>query len=388
MVTMNRTLEFKCRTVDGGRAGARGRRRALLLALVTTFVGAPASHAVIPAKTDGRVVDAATMQRVYDEVKTPYKYGVVLKGASPEEFLDCPNIFRHEGRWYMMYVATRGKVGYETYLARSDDLLHWEKLGKILPFTESGWDAWQADGGLALIDPAWGGSSALGMHEGRAWLSYIGGAKQGYEPDPLAIGIAWSTTPTEPKPWTRIEQNPVLHHEQPDVRPFEVSTLYKSTIIRDEAESLGYAFVMFYNGKAPPNGHEAIGMAVSRDMITWHRYGEKAVIENVGESRWAISGDPQIVKMGDLWVMFYFGAFWKPNAFDTFACSYDLVTWTKWNGSHLVEPSKPFDKQFAHKPWVVKHEGVVYHFYCAVGEEGRVLALATSRDLRSQTEKP
>jgi hypothetical protein len=25
---------------------------------------------------------------------------------------------------------------------------------------------------------------------------------------------------------------------------------------------------------------------------------------------------------------------------------------------------------------------VVYHYYCAVGDEGRVIALATSRDLR------
>jgi hypothetical protein len=31
---------------------------------------------------------------------------------------------------------------------------------------------------------------------------------------------------------------------------------------------------------------------------------------------------------------------------------------------------------------VLKHDGVVYHFYCAVGDEGRVIALATSKDLK------
>jgi len=46
----------------------------------------------------------------------------------------------------MMYVAITGKVGYETFLARSEDLLNWDKLGKILSFTQAGWDAWQADG--------------------------------------------------------------------------------------------------------------------------------------------------------------------------------------------------------------------------------------------------
>ena len=77
--------------------------------------------------------------------------------------------------------------------------------------------------------------------------------------------------------------------------------------------------------------------------------------------------------------MFYFGFIWKPHAFDTFACSHDLVNWTKWDGANLVEPSEPFDKTFAHKPWVLKHDGVVYHYYCAVGDQGRVIALATSR---------
>jgi hypothetical protein len=35
------------------------------------------------------------------------------------------------------------------------------------------------------------------------------------------------------------------------------------------------------------------------------------------------------------------------------------------------------------KPWGIVHNGVVYHFYCAVGKEGRVIALATSKDLRA-----
>ena len=95
-----------------------------------------------------------------------------------------------------------------------------------------------------------------------------------------------------------------------------------------------------------------------------------------------ISGDPQITRIGDVWVMFYFGAFWKPKAFDTFACSHDLVHWTRWTGPHLVEPSEPWDQEYAHKPWVVKHDGIVYHFYNAVGNQGRVIALATSKDLR------
>jgi predicted GH43/DUF377 family glycosyl hydrolase len=59
-----------------------------------------------------------------------------------------------------------------------------------------------------------------------------------------------------------------------------------------------------------------------------------------------------------------------------------LVNWTKWTGSDLVEPGESYDKTYAHKPWVLKYNGVVYHFYCAVSNEGRVIALATSHELK------
>ena len=88
--------------------------------------------------------------------------------------------------------------------------------------------------------------------------------------------------------------------------------------------------------------------------------------------------------IGDLWVMFYFGLGWGPGAFDSFSCSRDLVHWTQWDGDVLIQSSLPWDKTFAHKPWVLKHDGVVYHFYCAVGNQGRTIALATSKELRKQ----
>jgi predicted GH43/DUF377 family glycosyl hydrolase len=137
---------------------------------------------------------------------------------------------------------------------------------------------------------------------------------------------------------------------------------------------------MFYNGKQRGPGTERIGMALSDDMTHWKRFGPGPVIDNGPRG---ISGDPQVVRIGDLWVMFYFGHVWQPKAFDTFACSHDLVNWTRWQGPHLVEPSEPWDATFAHKPWLIHWNDIVYHFYCAVGNRGRAIALATSTDLRS-----
>ena len=81
--------------------------------------------------------------------------------------------------------------------------------------------------------------------------------------------------------------------------------------------------------------------------------------------------------------MFYFGAFWqnKTGAFNRFACSYDLVHWTDWNGADLINSTEDFDQKFAHKSFVVKYKGVVYHFYNAVNnKDQRGIAVATSVD--------
>jgi len=319
------------------------------------------------------------MQHVFDQTQTPYKYGIVIRGQDGG-LVDCPRVFRFKGKWYMHYVAMN-KVGYQTWLAESDNLLQWRTLGKVLSFGGAGWDQWQSAGGIALADPAWGGSDKPRKFHGKYWMSYLGGALQGYETDPLSIGIATTRHPDRAVEWTRLPGNPVLAPNQPDARDFERLTLYKSTIVEDRAKSLGHPFVMYYNAKTK-NGYERIGMAVSDDMQHWSRYGAEPVIANGQAAERGISGDPQIVRMGSLWVMFYFGAFWGPNAFDTFAASYDLVHWTKWTGKHLIGPSEPWDRQYAHKPWLLRWQGTVYHFYCAVGSEGRAIALATSRDLR------
>ena len=327
------------------------------------------------AESDGeKAISPEEMNAVYEEVKTPFKYGIVLDELGGY-LVDSPGIFRKDGKWFMSFISQTQKLGYETFLAQSDDLLKWEFLGPLMTFREEGWDAWQAAAYPALVDTHWGGSCAMLPFQNKYWYTYLGGHQKGYETDPLSMGVAWTDDPTKPGELVRYEQNPIMTPSDPDARWFEKRTLYKSNVIWDLERTLGKQFVMYYNGKTA--GVERIGMAVSDDMLHWERFGEDPVIDN----QRGISGDPQVVKIGDLWVMFYFGAFWKPKAFDTFAVSRDLVHWTKWTGPDLIAPTEPWDATYAHKPWMLKHDGIVYHFYCAVGDRGRTIALATSKKL-------
>ena len=322
-------------------------------------------------------VPASKMQQVYDEIKTPYKYGLVLTPENKDKMVDSPSIFRFKKSWYMTYIIYDGR-GYETWMATSNDLLHWTTMGRIMSFTANTWDASQKAGYIALQDNVWGGSYKVGKFRGKYWMSYLGGASEGYEAGILGVGMAYTDNLTAVKEWQRL-QHPVMLPGDEDARWYDNATIFKSTIIHDRKKSLDHPFVMYYNAKSKEhNGAERIAMATSDDMEHWKRYGDHPVIDH----HTGISGDAFITRMDGLWVMFYFGAFWKPDAFERFACSYDLVNWTDWDGDDLISPSEPFDDRYAHKPFVIKHNCVVYHFYCAVDKNNnRGIAVATSKDL-------
>jgi predicted GH43/DUF377 family glycosyl hydrolase len=343
---------------------------------------------MVVAQTNNAVVSKNVMQSIYEEVKTPYKYGLVLVPESDSQKVDCPTIFRKNNKWYMTYLVFDGR-GYETCLAQSDDLLNWNTKGRLLSFSNDTtlWDASQKAGYPSLEDTEWGGSYQWQQYKNKYWMSYFGGNAGGYEAGLLSLGMAFSKQdPTASHEFDRLPK-PVLSSNDKDVRWWENKKQYKNTVIWDKQKATGHPFVMYYNanGDSAKNNiktrwYERIGMAVSDDMINWKRYNKEPVMHHPA----GITGDPVLQKINDIWVMFYFGAFWdgRKDAFNRFACSYDLIHWTDWDGGDLINPSEEYDAKFAHKSFVVKYNGVVYHFYNAVNKKDqRGIAVATSKDL-------
>ena len=138
------------------------------------------------------------MEQIYEAARTPYKYGMVVAPQQNDRKYDCPTVFREGGKWYMTFVCYDGKDGtdgrgYETWMASSDDLLHWETQGRMLrlPYpiskddcdalTPPLWDQNQRGGFPALIDYQWGGTYEMQAYKGRHWMTYIGGPGTGYE---------------------------------------------------------------------------------------------------------------------------------------------------------------------------------------------------------------
>lgn len=335
--------------------------------------------------TFSKEVSFEKMKAIYEEVKTPYKYGLIMVPDSSNFKMDCPTIIRKDDKWVMSYIVFDGR-GYETWMAESDDLLHWETKGKIMQFSDTtDWDSNQKAGYLSLIDYEWGEEPTLNQYDGKYWMSYFGGNSRGYESGLLSISMAYTKQdPATVHDWKRLDQ-PVLTSNDEDARWYDNSTMYKNFVIEDEEKLTGYQFVMYYNARGdsihPGQGAERISMAVSDDMVNWKRFGNEPLVNH----HKGISGDAVIQKIDDVYVMFFFRANWpngKTVVYNSFCCSYDLMNWTEWTGPHLIEPSEPYDNMFAHKAYVIKHDGVVYHFYNAVDKLGnRGIALATSKDL-------
>lgn len=341
--------------------------------------------------------DSTVMQAIYEEVKTPYKYGVVIAPDKEDDMVDCPTVFRQGEKWLMTYVQYDGR-GYQTYLAESKDLLHWEKKGRILSFDsqkenkgKNVWDKNQRGGFPALMDMEWG-KNTIHPYDGKYWMTYIGSSTTGYEGRPISIGLASTKKDISKVHEWKPTGTPILTLQDKDVAEWESFSPYKSMVY--ETSALGSRFVMFYNAAqyfTRKDIREKIGIALSDDMLHWKRYEGNPVFQHNHPS--TITGDAQIVRMSvpssasgtaeSYYVMFYYCAHnpeYPYGAYNSFAVSKDLIHWTDWKGEALVHPSESYDERYAHKSYVVKWNGTVYHFYCAVDKNRkRTIAMATSK---------
>ena len=154
-------------------------------------------------------------------------------------------------KWYMYFIKINkntGDSGYETHLASSDNLLDWKYEHIVLKRTDDNhWDSKQVAGYAAFADIDFGGSSELQPVNGRYYLSYIGGALDGYETDPLSMGLAYSNDPVGV--FTKFDK-PMFSPYDKDSRELETRTLYKSNLFIDEEMVTGHKYVSVYNAKA------------------------------------------------------------------------------------------------------------------------------------------
>jgi len=316
-----------------------------------------------------------------DRYRTPYKYGkLVLEGSHVEgafdtRFVDCPFVFSHEGRFYLLHVGFDG-VGYQTGLASSNDLINWQREGCIIrrnPAFEvtryniaMNWIVREND----LHSPA-----RLKRVKGRFLGAYHAYPNAGLEKGAAVIGLCWSD---DLRHW-EIEGSCLRPDEGAD---WESGGLYKPCLVESHR-----TYYLFYNAKTKEKRwHERSGVALSRDLKSWQRFSGNPLIGNGPTGAWdeRFGSDPCVVLDQHRWVLFYFGLDAKGKARDLLALGDDPFHFKKVNEILVdVGPTGSVDSAYAHKPSVIFHDDALYHFYTAVSgkwpNEVRGISVARSK---------
>lgn len=292
---------------------------------------------------------------------------------------DCPLVWRHEDEWRMFYTGFDGR-GYQTALAVSKDLVHWEQRGLVASFGAP--DTFD-HGGVAVCAALFesyevNGPRTLKRWNGKYWALYSCYPKQGgYEIRPGAEGALWSE---DGNTWQRAsETTPILSIE--GAADWEKDCIYAPWLIEHDGK-----FWNFYN--AAKGGMEQMGIVTSTDMLHWTRYAGNPIVRNgaPGSYNEQFCSDGKVLRDGDHWVMFYFGV-GQGGAHIMAAFSRDLLHWTSHPDPLYKAGGNPsgLDKQYAHKITLVRNPGndTLYMFYCAVGGKGRGIGLITSKALGS-----
>ncbi len=308
---------------------------------------------------------------------TPHKYPKLVvacsgrAGSFDEKSVDCPFVFRHDGRFYMTYVGFDGQ-GYQTGWSTSADLIEWRPLGLLIgrdPASEITRHNVALTWILRNNDVF--GAGTLKRVNGRFLGVYHAYPRPGYEEGPAVIGLAWSR---DLKSWQL--DAPCLHAGEGAA--WEQGGLYKACILENAGE-----YYLFYNAKTRGQPwKEQTGFATSRDLRTWTRFAGNPVVANGGPGApdEIFASDPCVLRHDGRWALFYYGLDKRGVARDLLASAPALERpFTKSGVLIDVGPKGSIDSKYAHKPSVIARRGALYHFYCAVSEEfGRGIALARS----------
>jgi hypothetical protein len=295
---------------------------------------------------------------------------------------DVPCVYQlpgQPGKWYMSFIAFDGR-GYNSFVAESTDLVRWTNPHLAMGFGKPG----EFDFGGCVIGAYLYESydikapRVLKKRDGKFWTLYGCYAKQGsYEIDPGYEGLAASLDGLS---WTRAWDKPILSVHEPEVGEWEKACIYQPWLVEHEG-----LFYDFYNAKHMPDWVEQTGVATSKDLMNWKRYGGNPVVRvRPGGFDEKFCSDPKVFRDGDHWVMFYFGV-GKDGAHVMAAFSRDLLHWTAHPEPLYRASGHPggLDKTYAHKISLVYNpaDETFYMYYCAVGKKGRGIGLLTSKPI-------
>ena len=307
-----------------------------------------------------------------------------ITGFENVKMTDVPTVFKlpNDAKWYMSFIGYDGQ-GYQSFIAESDNLCHWEYIKLAMGYgPEGAFDYGGAVLGAYLYENYnIKGLRVLKKIDGKYYSLYGAYPRQGgYELRPGYQGLAMSNDGLF---WQRAKNEPILSIYQDDIKEWEKDCIYQPWLIEHEDK-----FYNIYN--AASENIEQLGIATSTDLLKWHRYNNNPVISVGDEGTYneEFSSDAKVFWDKDHWVAFFFGV-GKGGAHIMMAFSRDLLHWTIDPEPIYKAGGNPsgIDNKYAHKislVWNSENE-TFYMFYCAVNDDNkRGIGLITSKPINNK----
>jgi len=317
------------------------------------------------------------------------------------------------GIWRATYLQYDG-TGYETYMATSRDMLHFNLSEPTLMPGQPGcifspragrppsWDSkpQQGDfdyGGITFIGPVLqnytvGAPAVLQRSSaGMLWFAYGAYPSFGYESAPGADGLAFSEDGLH---WLRATPRPFLDTQAANgAEPWEQGQVYAPFLIPHPDGRLAD----FYNAGAA-DGHEQSGAAYlaggidalpgydfASNTSLWMRDPLNPLLPNDANATYQAS-DPKVFWDAEqgVWLLIYFcnGAGTGGGANICIAFSADQRAWSKASEPLYRHGGHPrgYDAMHAHKVWLTSDgNGTLFMYYTGVYAGGRGILLLTSQ---------
>lgn len=293
--------------------------------------------------------------------------GVVLApSTNPNDFnsgmVESPSIFFDDKmqKYIMVYTAydnnTAGTIGY----AFSDNLIDWSDQGKLI-----------GPSGISKNGDQYGCTGpCLIKYDDVYYLFYLGLNGSGYEGEPINLCLAKSIDLNK---WT---YEGVVIPIQSEI-PWASGNIYHPNISR-----INGTWIIFFNANGVVDGQSAerTGYAYSSNLegpytVEPNRISQFA--EEEGDKSTIQCGDPSIFKYNGLYYMFYFDIR-NEEVVDRYAWTTPYEFPRGWRyGGKVINQNDTFSKVYAHKPFCIIQNNVLYHYYTAVGDQGRCIALQT-----------
>ncbi|MGE5248708.1 MAG: hypothetical protein ACM3QS_00715, partial [Bacteroidota bacterium] len=154
---------------------------------------------------------------------------------------------------------------------------------------------------------------------------------------------------------------------------WDAAGVSKPSVLHD-----GTRYRMWYDGNDYA-GNTGIGLAASPDGRSWKKSTRNPILDGT-PGAWDGSGEhaPFVMKQGGLYKMWYEGSNGSVRQLG-YATSLDGLTWTKFAGNPVLHAGpEAYDATVAGHGSVLYEGGVYKLWYHAIGDQGIIIAYATS----------